>query len=148
MHCSFECAQALCQIISEKIKQKGDKFDAVIGITAGGLIPSIFLRNALGVQYLFAFGTSGYDSHTQKHEQTIFQQPDAEALRGKHVLLCDDISDSGRTFETVSSWLKLHGIRFKTAALHAKPTTKYIPDYVAETTTEWVVYEWDPPDKR
>jgi hypoxanthine phosphoribosyltransferase len=62
------------------------------------------------------------------------------------VLLIDDVSDTGDSFDLAIQHLLKHGEPgdLKTAALHHKSVSSYIPDYYAEIVHEWrwIIYPW------
>jgi hypoxanthine phosphoribosyltransferase len=57
------------------------------------------------------------------------------------ILLVDEISDSGSTFEKLTHTCP----GATTVALHARKSTKFEPDYVAEWIDHdgWLVYPWE-----
>jgi hypoxanthine phosphoribosyltransferase len=62
------------------------------------------------------------------------------------VLLVDDVSDSGDTFEVAIRHLYERGkpAALKTAVLHHKRVASYRPDYFAAEVKEWrwLIYPW------
>jgi hypoxanthine phosphoribosyltransferase len=67
-------------------------------------------------------------------------------LTGRRVLLVDDVSDSGDTFRVALA--HLHGCgrpaEVRTAVLHHKVVSPYVPDYYAQKVVKWrwIVYPW------
>jgi hypothetical protein len=65
-------------------------------------------------------------------------------LKGKKVLLVDDIADSGRSLAVAKDYITKKGAKeVRTATLHYKPESASKPDYFVVTTTAWVVYPWE-----
>jgi len=64
----------------------------------------------------------------------------------KRVLLVDDVSDSGDTFQTTIRHLRERGepAELKTAVLHHKRVSSFVPDYYVEEVVEWrwIIYPW------
>lgn len=67
-------------------------------------------------------------------------------LTGRCVLLVDDVSDSGDTFRVALDHLAGCGspAEVRTAALHHKVASPYVPDYYAQKVVKWrwIVYPW------
>lgn len=78
-----------------------------------------------------------------KRNGIVFKGIDVlQKLEGKHVLVVDDIFDSGKTVEALSSHL-LSTTKTKIAVLYHKPSanqTRMKPDYVLQATDAWVVF--------
>jgi hypoxanthine phosphoribosyltransferase len=64
---------------------------------------------------------------------------------GKSVLIVDDLSDTGETFEVAVRYLReLGAAQVRTAALHHKQQSKFVPDYFAKRVRHWrwLSYPW------
>lgn len=108
------------------IKSREDKFDNIIAINRGGNIIGTIL------------------SHKMRLPLKVIDKNEMVDLRG-HLLIVEDISDSGKTFMNVINNLKEH-ISFKTAALYVKPDTRYFPNYYVREVSKWVVYPYEESD--
>jgi len=65
-------------------------------------------------------------------------------VKGKNVLLVDDLVDQGDTIATVSKYLRSHGpVVLKTAVLFKKPWSTTEPDYFLEIVEKWIVFPWE-----
>jgi hypoxanthine phosphoribosyltransferase len=100
----------------ERILQQVDKdnlvFDGVYGIPRGGLPLAVVLSHHLNIPLLV---------HPTKN-----------------TLVCDDISDTGKTLSTIK--------HKKIACLYSSKWTKTKPDYYSEIKTnkkEWLVFPWE-----
>src|SRR4051812_44554500 len=67
---------------------------------------------------------------------------DQESLRGKSILLVDDVADSGRTLSLVVQLLRAGGGEVRTVCLYSKPGTVETPDYVWRETSKWINFPW------
>lgn len=130
--------------LASKILKSGKKFDIVIGIANGGLPPKLIVADELDLDS-DNLRVKSYD------EKIIGQQGEVELIRdinsdikGKHVLLVDDLVDSGKTMEFVVRHLMEKGAAsVTTAVFFKKPTSTHNPDFYVDTTEKWVVFPWD-----
>jgi hypothetical protein len=92
---------------------------------------------------LASFTISSYKD-LEKQEVLEISYEVGGSLAGKRVLLVDDVSDSGRTFERgIIHLQKLGATSIKTAAVFVKPTTKHLPDYSLLQTDKWIIFPFD-----
>jgi hypoxanthine phosphoribosyltransferase len=64
-------------------------------------------------------------------------------LRGKSVLIVDDVAASGDTLELARALAKKAGARQVLTAVLLQRSRGYAPDWSALTTDELVVFPWD-----
>jgi hypoxanthine phosphoribosyltransferase len=67
---------------------------------------------------------------------------DRDSLRGKSVLLVDDVADSGRTLSLVLDLLRAGGGEVRSVCLYSKPSTVEEPHYVWRRTDRWINFPW------
>ena len=60
-------------------------------------------------------------------------------------LIIDDINDSGKTFQHLTQTLKQKDIKYKTAALNSKITSKFIVDFagIIQDNDAWITFPWE-----
>lgn len=131
--------------LRDKIVKSGFKPDCLVGMSRGGFIPVRILSDILDVGDVYIIGVTYYrDIEVTKKEPEITQDIDKKDLKGKTILLVDDVSDTGKSLKFTVNHLNQNGIKFsKTATLHLKPWSVFIPDYYAKTTKKWIIYEWE-----
>jgi hypoxanthine-guanine phosphoribosyltransferase len=67
-----------------------------------------------------------------------------EEIKGKRILLVDDLVDQGDTMSGVKGFLSESGAKVvETAVLFKKPWSKTHPDYFLETAGEWMVFPFE-----
>ena len=116
--------------------------EIVLGIAKGGVVPGLFLSSA----YLVDFFPIKISS--RHNEQVIFEKPvwyiyPTDAVRGKKVLLADDICVAGRTLEIAKIEIMKRGaaeVRTATLAIHEDSIH---PDYFVLNTDALIVWPWD-----
>lgn len=132
-------------IILNRIGNK--KYDYVIGIANGGLIPATLIAKRLKLKTM-SVGLESYDGKDFKNVTLWSEINKRLYILQNHglCLLVDDISDSGRSFNYIkNAYLKNEEILCDTASLVVKPKTTFIPDYFAMNvhTDTWVKFPWE-----
>jgi hypoxanthine phosphoribosyltransferase len=82
----------------------------------------------------------------KKMPRAIIPYPMPADVNGRHLLVVDDVSDSGDTFQAVLPHLHERGAprELRTAVLHHKRTSVYAPDFHAQRVLKWrwITYPW------
>lgn len=144
--------------LAAKIEASGVKYDAMIAIGGGGFIPARILRCFLNIP-IYAVTTAYYDSDydgkvTDGVKKVQWLDPMPESLRGKNVLIVDEVDDSRVTLEFVLNELSKEFFgEMGVAVLHEKVKAKVgkIPEHVhffSGIVVEdwWINYPWDAED--
>jgi hypoxanthine phosphoribosyltransferase len=118
--------------------------EIVIAVARGGLIPAGALAYALGTK---AAGTLNVEFYTDIEEtlaDPVVLEPmlDTSAIRGKRLLVVDDVADSGRTLALVMDLMRQHGANARSAVLYTKSRTILRPDYSWRDTDLWITFPW------
>ena len=119
--------------------------DIIIAIARGGYTPARILSDYLGVMDMTSFKVKHYQS-TQKEPIARIEHPLAADVSGQKILLVDDVSDTGDTFEVAINHINecTDPAEVRTAVLHHKIVSKYKPDYYTREVKEWhwITYPW------
>jgi hypoxanthine phosphoribosyltransferase len=122
----------------------GERFDLMLAITRGGLVPAGMLAYRLRIRNILVAAVEFYDDHGQPGPRPTFLQfPADPLLRGQRILVVDEVWDSGTTIHAVTQRVRQAGGIPTTAVLHWKPARSVVPgqpDVHAVTTDAWVVY--------
>jgi hypothetical protein len=119
--------------------------DIMIAISRGGCIPARVICDYLDVFDLDVIKIEHYHG-THQQKQARLRYPLSADIKGKQVLLLDDVSDTGDSFEIGIDHLLKNGnpAELKTAVLHHKTVSDYTPDFYAEIVQQWrwIIYPW------
>ena len=120
---------------------KDDKFDVIVGLTRGGLIPAVRLSHILDTPML---SFNPHLLHSNGDERDKIKLPISPAVV-RRVLIVDDISDSGKTFNKCVRFFEKRGFTVSTAAVYInKKTTIFTPTYVVyDSQKRWVIFPWE-----
>jgi len=132
----------LVGVLAERLT--GRRFDVLLAITRGGMVPAGMLAYRLGLRDILVAAVEYYDATGQPGPHPTFLQfPADPLLRGRQVLIVDEVWDSGTTIHAVTERVLQAGGIPTTAVLHFKPGRSVVPgnpDVHAVETDAWVVY--------
>lgn len=127
--------------------RKGEYYpDIIIAIGRGGYVPARLLADYLDRMNLTSMKIEHYFSGSHQHPVTTVIYPLSINVTNQRVLLVDDVSDSGDTFEVALDHIRQRSSpsEIRTAVLHHKSSSSYMPDYYAMKITKWrwLIYPW------
>lgn len=124
--------------LAEKIKQHG-KFNKIIAISRGGLIPAGILAYELDIRNVEVVNMSSYDGDKQRSDTDITIQSSVGDV-DEHTLVVDDLSDTGKTFKLLRPMFP----KAVFSAVYAKQQGASLTDiYAQDIPNIWVVFPWD-----
>jgi hypoxanthine phosphoribosyltransferase len=124
-------------------------FDNILVVTRGGMVPACLISERTGIRNILCAAVVFYEGSEQKYATPMFVQfPEDHQVKGRRVLVIDDVWDSGSTVVAVRDRLRAAGATVEVCVLHWKPAHSRFPadkpDHYAEQTDGWIVYPWDP----
>ena len=132
-----------------QIVESGYDPEIVIAVARGGLLPAGHLAYALGLKLADAINVEFYTDVHETLPDPVLLAPmlDFEALRGRRLLVVDDVADSGRTLALVLDLLRDRGADARSAVLYRKSASTVVPDFTWRRTDDWIVFPWsaEPP---
>ena len=132
----------LAEALAEKVRSCGRKFDLVIGIARGGMPVAMVVSDRLDVRIDF-INVKSYVGIGERGVPKILSTL-TEDIRGKNVLVVDDLVDQGDTMRVVSEYLSGQDPeRLEMAVLFKKPWTRIEPDYYLEVVDRWIVFPFE-----
>lgn len=128
--------------LAENVATGGKRFDLVIGIARGGIPVAMVVADRMGIRIDFVNVKSYTDVGERVKPQILTTI--TEDIRGKRVLLVDDLVDRGDTMDTVTAYLRSEGPKsIRTAVLFTKPWSTFRPDYSLRVVDTWVVFPYE-----
>ena len=116
---NWEYIELAVTTLAHQITASNLRITHIKGIPRGGLIPATMLSHKLGIPML--------ESDLGRIDE--------------HVLIVDEICDSGKTLEYY------YHCGCPIATIHYKKTASITPNFVFESVdTEWIVYPWEKSD--
>ena len=139
---SWDEVYSLASDLSEKVR-RGFSPDVVVGIARGGLVPARLLADLLGVSSMLTVGVAFYKDIARRERQPKITQALPSHIAGKHLLVVDDVADTGKSLELVVGELKMAQRDVRTATLYWKPWAEFNPDFYAKETDAWIIFPWE-----
>jgi hypoxanthine phosphoribosyltransferase len=130
------------EMAADILDRKGPRPQKIVAIGRGGLtlghLLSDFLRipiASITIQSYTDIKTQGEVKITEKLGSTI---------AGQHILLVDDIADTGKTLIRATKYLaRFHPASIATATMFYKPHCTVKPDVFAEETDRWILLPFE-----
>lgn len=130
---SWNEVENLIKIISHKIKEKNEKYDSIIGIKNGGIIPARLISKELEINKIEFISTK--ENQSYKFCDCI--------NKDKKYLLIDEIYDTGKTFLEIKNFLK--NVEFNFVCLISRYKLQDDKIIVGKilNNKKWIVFPWE-----
>jgi len=139
--------QDLDQLSFELAKQvigSGEKFDLVVALAKGAWPMSRALVDYLAMSNLVSLGIRFYSGINQRLKEPEVYQDLPVKVKGKRILLFDDVADTGESLIFASDYLlEQRAALVKTATLFFKERSAITPDYYASRTNAWIIFPFE-----
>lgn len=133
----------LAQNLAATIHAHSPKVNEIVAISRGGLTLGHLFSDLLQIP-IWTIAIQSYTDIQEQGEVKIIGKLNT-SIKNKHVLLVDDVSDTGKTLKRALSYLKrLRPSGITTATMFHKPQSVYKPDYFARTTSDWILFPYEP----
>jgi len=132
----------LASKLAASILRQSPAFDIIVAVSRGGLTLGHLLTDLLRKP----IATLAIQSYTdiQKQGEVVITEKLRTPVRGKRVLLVDDVADSGKTLKRAVSYLRHLGpADITTVAMFYKPHSQLRPDYYAKQTNKWIIFPYE-----
>lgn len=128
-----------CRALTHVLLGLDKKWDGIIAITRGGMIPAGIIARELGIRVVDTISVRTY-SHKEISEPVVLN--DVTATKdGENYLLIDDLVDTGKTAKFVRERLP----KAYFATVYAKPEGRPLVDnFITEVPQDtWIYFPWD-----
>lgn len=129
--------------------------DIIVGILRGGCIPAVHLAHLLNVRSFYALHlqtTVSDEVRADRQYPRVVSHTSLDYLRGKRILLVDDVTNTGLTLSVAKEFLEKHAptsIRSCVLVWDTVPppsmdaVSNIEADYYIETVHAWVIFPWN-----
>jgi hypoxanthine phosphoribosyltransferase len=132
--------------LAEKIRggNPGSRFDTIVGVSRGGLVLARLMSDLLDVQDVRIVKCEYYSDVGKTLKRPTITQKIQGEIRGKRVILVDDVADTGESLGEITKYLRSKKpSSLAVATLYLKPWSKTIPDFFAAKTDAWIIFPWE-----
>ncbi|MFH0816290.1 MAG: phosphoribosyltransferase [Methanobacteriota archaeon] len=131
-----------------KMEASGYTPDVVVGLTRGGWVPARILCDQLVCKNLFSIKVEHWGITARTDNKAKLVQELAVDIKGKKVLLVDDITDTGESLKLSIDHVKSKGpADVKCATLLHINHSKTVPDFygveVKKENWRWFIFPWN-----
>ncbi len=129
----------------DKVKQDGFRPEVIVGISRGGWVHARIQSDYLGVKQLYTIKVAHWGVTATITGNAELQIPLVGDVKGKKVLVVDDITDTGDSLSLGAKHVMEKGAaEVRTATLQHINGSKFVPNYFGEEVEwSWFVYPWN-----
>lgn len=135
-----------CRRLLSNLKYSGIRFDCILAIARGGLVPAAILAQAFKIHDIVTISVNCYDDETNKrlavpvYKENLFS-PQFKKLDRQQTLVVDDIADSGITMSVIRHALPQ---AFRTALVVKRPGIEFVHTFSYQVDPSvWVKFPWE-----
>ena len=142
---SWDLFENLSKKVAGRIKENGYQPDFMVGLARGGWVLSRVLCDYLGVKDLVSLKVEHWGVTATPDGKAQIKYPFDIDLSGRHVLVVDDITDTGESMMIAAEYVQSKNpAQIKTAALRHIEGSKFTPDFYGDIIKwRWVVFPWN-----
>ncbi len=143
---SWARCHELCRRIAAQVEEARFAPEGIVAIARGGYAPARVLCDYLRVMELTGIRVAHYRGMTPTASAARIVDPLSMELSRRRVLVVDDVSDTGDTFNAALAHLRSRGepSDLRTAVLLHKTTSRITPDFWGAVVRRWrwVIFPW------
>lgn len=106
------------EILEQVRKTRFPELDLIVAIGRGGIMPAALIARELNRDMQIIWLNFRDDEHNPQHEEPILKKEFNKNIKGKKILLVDDVTRSGKTLEKAKQLL--HGNQITTLVVSGK----------------------------
>jgi len=130
--------------LADKVRRAHFKPDVIVGISRGGWPPARIISDLLENPELANVKAEFYLGVAKTKGEPVITQAVSISVRGKKVLVVDDVADTGKSLRLVRSHLQEQGaVDVKIATIYYKPWSIVVPDWYEKETSHWIIFPWE-----
>lgn len=146
IYLTWQEVERLINAVLPKLNRQ--KYDSLLAITRGGIIPGGIIAERLGITKVLVASVDFYSDDESEMDWPVFMQfPIDSLLHGEHVLVVDDLWDRGKEVSSVKERVEHAGGKVTTFVMHYKPHRSIFPDaapdFYTAITEDWIIYPWE-----
>lgn len=134
----------MCVEGANRIDELDIKFDFIVALSRGGLIPGRIFSDLLEIRDVIVLDVKYYLGIGLKSDKPRITELVRNTITSRNILVVDDVVDSGESIKAAFEYLKTFNPKtMKIFTLHVKPQRIINPDIYIKETTAWIIYPWE-----
>ena len=130
--------------LARRIRKDRYKPDIIVGVARGGWPVARIMSDLLENPEIANVKVEFYLGVAETKGEPMITQPVSVSMKGKNVLLVDDVADTGKSLALVKKHLTEQGAaNVKIATIYYKPWSILKPDWFERRTEHWIVFPWE-----
>ena len=130
--------------LAARIRSQRYEPDVIVGVSRGGWPPARIMSDLLENSNVANMKVEFYKDIGVRSERPRITQPVTAEVKGKEVLVVDDVSDTGHSLKVVANHLRKKGTKdLKVCTIYVKPKSVFRPDFFAKSTRKWIIFPWE-----
>ena len=132
-YCTWQQVEILVEKVAHAIQRSDKKYDLLLAITNGGIIPGRLIARELNLNHI---------QFIPIRNKKLYVEEMLPLLKGRRYLVVDDIYDTGYTFNRVSDMVKEFDCDFAFLMTRYKNSGA---SFVAKVLNhkKWIVFPWE-----
>ncbi len=130
--------------LADKVKESRFQPEIIVGVSRGGWTPARVMSDLLDNPNLANVRVQFYEDIYRTSEEPQITQPVSVPVKGKRVLVVDDVADTGKSLKLIREKLLEDGAaEVRIATIFFKPWSITRPDFYVKTTDAWICFSWE-----
>ncbi len=130
--------------LARRVRESRFDPEVIVGVSRGGWPPARIMSDLLENQNLANMKVVFYRDIGLRNKRPVITQPVSSRIKGKRVLVVDDVSDTGHSLRVVFAHLRARGaVKVKVCTLYLKPGSVFTPHFYARKTSKWIIFPWE-----
>jgi len=138
---SWNDVEKYTKALADNIKESGFKPDYLVGISRGGWLPAALLSHLMSWKLFVSI-----DVKKEGTERKVAENPQINwsALKGKKVLLVEDMLETGKSAQVAREFLEQNGADVRLACYFARDFSEIEPNFVLQKgIKKEVLFPWE-----
>lgn len=135
----------MSRLLAAEIRSRGFVPDIVVAIARGGFVPARILCDYLDISTLTSIQVTHYTAGASRKKCARLAAPLTTDVRGLHVLIVDDVNDTGETLAVALEHISgFQPADVRVAVLHTKQVSTFRSDFYVGRVVKWrwLIYPW------
>lgn len=130
--------------LAERVRKANFKPDVIVGVSRGGWPPARIMSDLLENPELANVKAEFYLGVAKTKGEPVITQPVSTSVKGKKVLVVDEVADTGKSLRLVQFHLReLGATEVKILTIYYKPWSVVVPDWYGKETSRWIIFPWE-----